>query len=74
MFHLNLLFAIFFRSSFCGLAALKQWNSGLMHTGLVVDVQFYNDNTKFVTGSKDHTVKIWSMSDYSLLHTITISD
>lgn len=55
------------------LVALKQWPANSAHTDIVISVNIYNDNTKFVSGSNDQTVKIWSMQDYSLLHTETFS-
>lgn len=51
------------------LVALKQWNSNAAHSTIVISVNIYNDNTKFVSGSNDNTVKIWSMTTYELLHT-----
>lgn len=35
---------------------------------------FYNDNSRFVTGSSDNTVIIWSLTDFSKLETLTFSD
>lgn len=51
------------------MVALKQWAAGAAHNDLINSVNIYNDNSKFVSGSKDFKVKIWSMTDYSLLHT-----
>lgn len=51
------------------MVALKQWGPGVAHTDLTISANIYNDNSKFVTGSNDRTVKIWSLQDYSLLHT-----
>lgn len=52
----------------------KQWAVNQGHSQQVNAVAFYNDGSKFVSGSKDKTVKVWSMSDFSLLHTETLSD
>lgn len=49
--------------------ALNKWSAGQGHTDLILSVNIYNDNSKFVSGSNDYTVKVWSMTDYSLLHT-----
>lgn len=56
------------------MVALKQWTSGAAHSALVVSVNIYNDNSKFVSGSNDMTVKVWSMTDYRLLYSETFPD
>ena len=44
------------------------------HGDLVITASIYNDNSRYVTGSNDNTVKIWSMADHSLITTLTYSD
>ena len=46
----------------------NQWAAGESHSELLVTASFYNDNSKLVTGSSDNSVKIWSASNFSLLH------
>ena len=38
------------------------------HSNMITTISFYNDGSRFVTGSKDHTVKVWSMTDFSNLY------
>lgn len=47
---------------------------GDAHSDMITSVSFYNDGTKFVTGSKDNTAKIWSMTDGSNLKTESFPD
>lgn len=51
------------------LVALHQWTANVAHTDQVISINIYNDNSRFVSGSNDFIVKVWSMTDYSLLHT-----
>lgn len=51
------------------LVALHQWAAGGAHTSQTIQINIYNDNSRFVSGSNDFNVKIWSLADYSLLHT-----
>ncbi len=50
-----------------GMVALKHWAAGAAHTDIINTVSIYNDNSKFVSGSNDRTVKVWSMTDFSLI-------
>lgn len=43
---------------------VKEWTAGQAHSDQINAVAIYNDNSKFVTGSKDYYVKIWSMETY----------
>jgi len=56
------------------MSRVKAWAVNAGHAQQVNSVCFYNDNSKMVSGSKDNKVKVWSMADYSLLHTETLSD
>jgi hypothetical protein len=51
------------------LVALHQWAAGVAHTSQAIQINIYNDNSRFVSGSNDFKVKVWSLTDYSLLHT-----
>ena len=44
------------------------------HSDLLVTASIFNDNSKYVTGSDDQNVKIWQMSDNTLLQTLSYSD
>ena len=39
------------------------------HTSWVLSVAFSPDNSRFVSGSADHTVKIWDVAQKQCLHT-----
>jgi WD40 repeat protein len=38
------------------------------HTNLVTTASFFLDGNRFITGSKDNKVKIWSLRNFSMLH------
>jgi|688.fasta_scaffold1029967_1 WD40 repeat protein len=44
------------------------------HTDLVTTVSFFNDNLRMVTGSNDYTVKIWDLTNYTLITQLNFSD
>ena len=46
---------------------IKQWAAGDAHTDFITSVRIYNDNSKFVSGSRDTYLSVWSMTDFSLL-------
>ena len=52
----------------------NQWANNEAHSELLVTASFYNDNSRFVTGSSDNKVKIWSMDNFTLLHEEVFSD
>lgn len=56
------------------LVKLKEWNNNAAHSDLIVTVAIYNDNSKFVTGSEDRKVKVWSMDTHELLFTKVYAD
>lgn len=41
------------------MVVLKHWAAGAAHTDIINTVSIYNDNSKFVSGSNDRTVKVW---------------
>ena len=57
-----------------GMVALKHWAAGAAHTDIINTVSIYNDNSKFVSGSNDRTVKVWSMTDFSLIFSETFAN
>lgn len=65
IFVFNALLLVAVDSSF---TAAKQWAVNQAHSQQINAVAFYNDGTKFVTGSKDKTIKVWSMTDFSQLY------
>lgn len=46
-----------------------QYTNASAHSDLVTTASFYNDNSKYVTGSNDNTLKIWDLDTNALLHT-----
>lgn len=38
------------------------------HTDLVTTVSFFNDGRRFITGSNDNKTKVWSITNFSMLH------
>lgn len=60
--------------SLCDMIKMKEWAAGQAHTDQINAIAFYNDYSKFVTGSKDWKVKIWSMDTYQLLHEYTCTE
>lgn len=44
------------------------------HTDQVTTASFFSDNQRMITGSNDYSVKIWSLVNFSVLHTITHID
>ena len=57
-----------------GLEFVNILDNATAHGDLLITASFYNDNSRYVTGSDDNTVKIWSMADHSLLRTLTYGD
>lgn len=41
---------------------------------MVVTASFFSDNQRMITGSNDQSFKIWSLVNFSVLHTITYTD
>ncbi len=41
---------------------------------MVVTASFFSDNQRMITGSNDMSFKIWSLVNFSVLHTITYTD
>ena len=62
------------QGSVLGVEFVNILDNATAHSNLLVTASFYNDNTKYVTGSDDNTVKIWSLADNSLLQTLTYGD
>lgn len=58
----------------CSMIKIKQWTTGQAHSDQINAIAIYNDNSKFVTCSKDNTVKIWSVQTFLLLHTEPLGD
>lgn len=42
------------------------------HSKFITDCQFSSDYTMFITSSKDHTAKLWTIQDFELLKTYTV--
>lgn len=40
----------------------------------MVTASFFADNQRMITGSNDTTVKVWSLINFSVLHTFTLTD
>lgn len=44
------------------------------HTDMVVTASFFADNQRMITGSNDYSFKVWSLINFSVLHTVTYGD
>lgn len=44
------------------------------HSAFVTTASFFADGQRFVTGGNDNLAKIWSLTNFSLLHTYNYSD
>lgn len=44
------------------------------HTDLVTTVAFFNDQLRFITGSADDKARVWSTTNFTMLHEFPFAD
>lgn len=59
----------------CGVVGLQTYQkvatSKAHGTGLVTTVSFFNDQMRMITGGEDNTVRVWSLTNFTILKNIT---